>query len=115
MRTYWELKGNIVGTRENRKKNSSSQPPPPLPVAQLKRKNARHLECVLGPSQSLHETSLPKRVHHHFWPNLYPSQVQLFLVEFDWPITKRKVKTMQAPQNRISYGKMECLPFGPYI
>jgi hypothetical protein len=44
-----------------------------------------------------------------------PSQVQLFFVEFDWPITKRKVETMEAPQRRTSYGKMECLPFGAHI
>jgi hypothetical protein len=70
---------------------------------------------MLGPCQSLHETSLSKRIRHHFWPELYPSEVQLILVEFDWPITKRKVETMEAPQNRRSYGKMECLPFGPHI
>jgi hypothetical protein len=56
-------------------------PPPPPP--NRKGKNATHFKCVLAPSQSRHETSLRKRVHHHFWPDLYPSQVQLFLVEFD--------------------------------
>jgi hypothetical protein len=38
----------------------------------LKEKNARHLECMLGPSHWLHEISLPKRVCHHFWPGLLP-------------------------------------------
>ncbi len=34
--------------------------------------------------------------------------------QFDWPITQKKVGTMEAPQNRRFYGKMECLPpFGP--
>jgi hypothetical protein len=39
--------------------------------------------------------------------------------QFDWPITKKKkkkqkkVETMEAPQNRKFYGKMECLPLWP--
>jgi hypothetical protein len=38
----------------------------------LKGKNARHLEHMLGlgPSRWLHEISLPKRVRHHFSPGL---------------------------------------------
>jgi len=27
---------------------------------------------MLGPSHWLHEISLPKGVHHHFWPGLIP-------------------------------------------
>jgi hypothetical protein len=29
--------------------------------------------------------------------------------QFDWPITKKKVETMEAPQNRRFYGKMAIL------
>jgi len=50
------------------KKYLSSNPT----TALLKGKKARHLECLLGPSHWLHEISLPKRVHHHFWPGLIP-------------------------------------------
>jgi hypothetical protein len=32
--------------------------------------------------------------------------------QFDWPITQ-KIETMEAPQNRRFYGKMECLLFRP--
>jgi len=66
--THWELKGNIVGTHWELGRNETT--PPPLP--NLKSKKARHLECMLGPSYWLHEISLPKRVHHHFWPGLLP-------------------------------------------
>jgi hypothetical protein len=41
---------------------------PSLP--KLKKKKGRHLECMLGPSHWLHEISTPKRVWHHFWPQL---------------------------------------------
>jgi len=44
----------------------------PLPPQNLKGKEARDLECMLGPSHWLHEISLPKRVHHHFWRGLIP-------------------------------------------
>jgi len=33
--------------------------------------------------------------------------------QFDWPIRKKKVETMEAPQSRRFYEKMECLPFSP--
>jgi hypothetical protein len=94
MGTHWKLKGNIVGSRENSKISSSEC----LAPTNLKGKNARHLQCVLGPSHWLHEIPPPKRVHRHFWPDLYPSQVQLFFVEFDWPMAK-KIETMKAPKN----------------
>jgi hypothetical protein len=32
--------------------------------------------------------------------------------QFDWPIAK-KLETMEAPQNRSFYGKMECFPLWP--
>jgi hypothetical protein len=64
----------------------------PLYIARppnLKGKNARHIQYVLGHSHWLHEISPPKKVYHHFWPNLYPSQVQLFFIEFDSPWQKK--------------------------
>jgi hypothetical protein len=33
--------------------------------------------------------------------------------ENDWPITKKKVQTMEPPQNRRFYGKIEFLPIWP--
>jgi hypothetical protein len=33
--------------------------------------------------------------------------------QFDWPIVKKNVETMEAPQNRRFYGKMECLFLWP--
>jgi hypothetical protein len=53
--------GNLKGTQwepGKTEKKSSSNPPSP----NLKGKNARHFESVLGPSHWLHEISLPKRV-----------------------------------------------------
>jgi len=69
--THWELIGNIVRTywepgKMGKQKKSFLHPPP----QNFKGKKARHLECMLGPSNWLHEISLPKRVHHHFWPGL---------------------------------------------
>jgi hypothetical protein len=48
------------------------KPSPPPPTSNLKGKKASHLEWMLGPSSWLHEISLLKRVHHHFWPWLIP-------------------------------------------
>jgi hypothetical protein len=33
--------------------------------------------------------------------------------QFDWPITKKKVEAMEAPQNKRFYGKIKCLPLWP--
>jgi len=52
---------------EKRKKEKKNPPPP-----NFKMKKASHLECMLGPSHWLHEISLPRRVHHYFWPGLTP-------------------------------------------
>jgi len=44
------------------------------------------------------------------------SQVQLFCFcnePIDWPMTKKKFETVEAPQNRRFYEKMECLPLWP--
>jgi len=57
LRTHWELIGNLSGTTENEKN-------PQLP---LKRGKKKHLECMLGPSGWLHETSYSKRICHNFW------------------------------------------------
>jgi hypothetical protein len=44
-----------------------------------------------------------------FWPDLYPSQVQFFFIEFDWP-RQKKIETMKAHKNWRFCGQMECLP-----
>jgi hypothetical protein len=36
---------------------------------------------MLGPSHWLHEISLPKRVHHHFWPGLVRLAKNTLLIE----------------------------------
>jgi hypothetical protein len=33
--------------------------------------------------------------------------------QFDWPITKKIVETMEVSQNRRFYGKIGCLPLRP--
>jgi hypothetical protein len=33
--------------------------------------------------------------------------------QFDWPVTKKKNETMEAPQNSRFYGKMEFFPLWP--
>jgi hypothetical protein len=33
--------------------------------------------------------------------------------QFDWPIAKKKIETMEAPQNRRFNGKLECLFLWP--
>jgi hypothetical protein len=53
---------------------------------------------MLGPSHWLHEISPPKNVYRHFWPDLYPSKVQPFFIEFDWP-RQKKIETMKAHKN----------------
>jgi len=65
--TYWELEGNTVRTHWEEGREWETPPPP-----KHKKKKARHLECMLGPSRRLHEISLPKRLGHHFWPGLTP-------------------------------------------
>jgi hypothetical protein len=70
LRCYREHVGEHIGNQGKMKKNPLPGGPPPPP--NLKGKNARHLEGMLGPSHSLHEISVPKRVHHHFWPQLIP-------------------------------------------
>ncbi len=42
-----------------------------------------------------------------------PTSFFLVMSQLDWSITKKKVETMEASQNRRSYGKMECLPLWP--
>jgi hypothetical protein len=68
--THWELERNIVQTHWETKKNEKKISPTPPPPLKHKRKKARHLECMIGPSHWLHEISLPKRLGHHFWPGL---------------------------------------------
>jgi hypothetical protein len=67
--THWELKRNIVRTHWEAGKNEKKIFTPPS--QNIKRKKARHLECMLGPSHWLHEISLPKKLRHHFWHGLW--------------------------------------------
>jgi hypothetical protein len=83
--THWELIGNIVrtywepGKMEKSIKSSSPPPPPPSPPQKtLKEKKQGTLSACFGPSNWLHEISLPKRVHHHFWPGLIALANYLF-------------------------------------
>jgi len=64
---------------------------PPLPP-NLKRTNARHLECMVGPSHWQHEICLPKRVHH-IWPGLIP------LAKNTQPIIQWNLKVICHPKN----------------
>jgi hypothetical protein len=63
MGTSWELKGNMLGTKEKRKKPFAH--PLATPTQNLKEKKSRNFECML---------SLPisKTVCHHFWSGLIP-------------------------------------------
>jgi len=65
---------------------------------------------VLGPSQWLHETSLPKRVHHHFWPEFYPSQVQLFWLNLIGPSQKEKLKLWRLPKEEHPMERWSASP-----
>jgi hypothetical protein len=68
-----KIQVNTLGTHWEQGKNEKKNSFPTTPTQNLKgRKALRHLECMLGPSNWLHEISLPKRVHHHFWPGLIP-------------------------------------------
>jgi len=40
-------------------------------------------------------------------------EIRKYFMQPNWPIAKKKVETMEAPQNRRFYGKMECLPLRP--
>jgi hypothetical protein len=89
---WWD--GQHSGNRGKLKNILLQIPCPP----NLKGKNARLIQCALGPSHCLHEISPPKKVYHPFWPDLYPSQVQLFFIEFDWP-RQKKIETMKVHKN----------------
>ncbi len=74
LKTHWELERNIVRTHWAVGKNEKKffPLPPPTPPQNIKEKETRHLECMVGPSHWLHEISLSKRFHHHFWHGLMP-------------------------------------------
>jgi hypothetical protein len=70
--THWELERNIVRTHwEVGKNEKKSFLTPPTPQ-NIKGKKTRRPECMFGPSHWLHEISLSKRLHHHFWHVLTP-------------------------------------------
>jgi hypothetical protein len=70
LRTCREHRRNMLGTKEKWKK--SSLPPSPK---NLKEKKSRHLEFMQQPTHWLHEISIFKTVHHHFWPGLTAGSV----------------------------------------
>jgi hypothetical protein len=70
--THWELERNIVRTHWEVEENEKKIFPPPHPTQNIKGKKTKHLECMFGPSHWLHEISLSKRLHHHFWHGLTP-------------------------------------------
>ncbi len=83
-------------------------PPPP----KLKRKKCKaHSVCAWAFPLAAWNFSSQKSLSP-FWPELYPSQVQLFFIEFDWP-RQKKIETMKAHKNWRFYGQMECLPLWP--
>ncbi len=95
--TWWEPTGNFKWTHweqgENEKKQKKNSFPT-TPTQNLKGRKARHLECMRGPSNWLHEISLPRRVHHHFWPGLIPlakNTLPIHLIH-NWKQTKHPMK-----------------------
>jgi hypothetical protein len=83
-------------------------PPPP----KLKRKKCKaHSVCAWAFPLAAWNFSSQKSLSP-FWPELYPSQVQLFFIEFDWP-RQKKIETMKAHKNWRFYAQMECLPLWP--
>ncbi len=83
MRIHWELKRNIehIGNQGKMKKENLPPHLPNSPSPQTYKEKARHLDGMLGPSHWLHEISLPKRVHHHFWPGLVRLAKNTLLIE----------------------------------
>jgi hypothetical protein len=65
MGTHWELEGNTLEQRKKRKK-------PPSPKPKTQKKKIKALGVHAEPSHWLHEISISKTVHHHFWPGLIP-------------------------------------------
>jgi hypothetical protein len=57
----------MLGTKEKMKKIL-----PLLPHPKLKRKKNKGLWVQAEPFCWLHEISISKTVHHHFWPGLIP-------------------------------------------
>jgi hypothetical protein len=57
------------------------KPSTPHTPQNLQGKSKAHLDGMLGPSHWLHEISLPKRVHHHFWPELLRLAKNTLLIE----------------------------------
>jgi hypothetical protein len=76
---------NLMGTHwehvENKGKMKKILLPPPPHTQNLKEKNNKALWLHAEPSHWLHEISISKTVHHHFWPGLiYPRYKQGVLI-----------------------------------
>jgi len=83
---WWD--GQHSGNQRKLKKYPPLNPPPP----KLKRKKS------LSP----------------FWPDLYPSQVQFFFIEFDWP-RQKKLKLWKLTKIEDSVDRWSASPFGSPI
>ncbi len=79
---WWD--GQHSGNQRKLKKYPPLNPPPP----KLKRKKS------LSP----------------FWPDLYPSQVQFFFIEFDWP-RQKKLKLWKLTKIEDSVDRWSASPF----
>jgi hypothetical protein len=66
------LKRNIVGTHWEPRKNEKNPCLPATTPQNLKGKEPRHHECMLGPSHWLHAKKNSNRVCHHYWPQPIP-------------------------------------------
>ncbi len=66
--TLVEHIGNLMGTHWEQRENEKNSSPPPHPNPKLKRKRVKALWVHAEPSHWLHEISISRTVHHHFWP-----------------------------------------------
>jgi hypothetical protein len=80
MKIHWELKKEH-GIHWELGENEEKKPSTPHTPQNLQGKSKAHLDGMLGPSHWLHEISLPKRVHHHFWPKLLRLAKNTLLIE----------------------------------
>jgi hypothetical protein len=86
MGTYWELKGNIVGTREFCNKSSSK---PPLPPLTKKEKMQGTLSACLGLHIGCMKFLFPKEFITIFGLNYTSHKSNIFLLNLIGPWQKK--------------------------
>jgi len=106
VRTWWELKGNIVGTREFCNKSSSK---PPLPPLTKKEKMQGTLSACLGLHIGCMKFLFPKVFITIFGLNYTSHKSNIFLLNLIGPWQK-KLKLWRLPKIEDS---MKCLPLWP--